>query len=102
MRLPRSAGVTNPGRSRIAVSAQKTKNNNMTDQDTSGTPAAPNADTSAPSAPAATAPASTAGGETQPFGSFRECISVAADHTLETLREDFEDNGDLLPAVPTQ
>ena len=37
-----------------------------------------------------------------PFGSFRECISVAADHTLETLREDFEDNGDLLPAVPTQ
>ena len=70
MRLPRSAGVTNPGRSRIAVSAQKTKNNNMTDQDTSGTPAAPNADSSAPAAPAATAPASTASGETQPFGSF--------------------------------
>ena len=70
MRLPRSAGVTNPGRSRIAVSAQKTKNNNMTDQDTSGTPAAPTADSSAPAAPAATAPASTAGGETQPFGSF--------------------------------
>jgi hypothetical protein len=38
----------------------------------------------------------------QPFGSFRECISVAADHTLETLRDDFADNGDLLPAVPTQ
>lgn len=37
----------------------------------------------------------------KPFGSFRECISVAADHTLETLREDFEDNGDLLPVVPT-
>ena len=41
-------------------------------------------------------------GTGKPFASFRECISVAADHTLETLREDFEDNGDLLPAVPTQ
>ena len=38
----------------------------------------------------------------KPLGSFRECISVAADHTLETLREDFDGNGDLLPAVPTQ
>lgn len=38
----------------------------------------------------------------QPFQSFRECISVAADHSLETLRDDFEDNGDLLPAVPVQ
>lgn len=38
----------------------------------------------------------------RPFGSFRECISVASDHTLETLRDDFEDNGDLLPAVLTQ
>lgn len=38
----------------------------------------------------------------KPFGSFRECISVAADHTLVTLRDDFEDNGDLLPAVPRQ
>lgn len=38
----------------------------------------------------------------KPFGSFRECISAAADHTLETLREDFDGNGDLLPAVPTQ
>jgi hypothetical protein len=38
----------------------------------------------------------------KPFGSFRECISVAADHTLQTLRDDFDDNGDLLPAVPTQ
>jgi len=38
----------------------------------------------------------------KPFGSFRECISVAADHTLETLRDDFADNGDLLPEVATQ
>ena len=38
----------------------------------------------------------------KPFASFRECISVAADHTLETLRDDFEDNGDLLPRVQTQ
>lgn len=38
----------------------------------------------------------------RPFGSFRECISVAADHTLETLRDDFDDNGDLLPQVPKQ
>ena len=38
----------------------------------------------------------------KPFGSFREVISVAADHTLEILRDDFEDNGDLLPAVATQ
>lgn len=36
------------------------------------------------------------------FESFREVISVAADRTLEILRDDFEDNGDLLPAVPTQ
>lgn len=70
MRLPRSASVTNPVRFRFAVSAQKTKNNTMTDQDTSGTPAAPTADNSAPVAPAATAPAANAGGETQPFGSF--------------------------------
>lgn len=38
----------------------------------------------------------------KPFTSFREVIEVAADHTLETLRDDFEDNGDLLPAVATQ
>lgn len=38
----------------------------------------------------------------KPFASFREVISVAADHTLEILRDDFEDNGDLLPAVATQ
>lgn len=36
------------------------------------------------------------------FASFREVIEVAADHSLETLRDDFEDNGDLLPAVATQ
>ena len=38
----------------------------------------------------------------KPFGSFRECIEVAADFTLLTLRDDFDDNGDLLPAVATQ
>jgi hypothetical protein len=38
----------------------------------------------------------------KPFESFREVISVAADHTLEILRDDFADNGDLLPAVATQ
>ena len=38
----------------------------------------------------------------KPFESVRECISMAADHTLETLRDDFDDNGDLLPAVATQ
>jgi len=30
------------------------------------------------------------------FETFREVISVAADHTLETLRDDFADNGDLV------
>lgn len=38
----------------------------------------------------------------KPFASFRECISLAADHTLEILRDDFRDNGDLLPAAATQ
>tara|TARA_B100000929_G_scaffold130889_1_gene103602 strand:+ start:733 stop:987 length:255 start_codon:yes stop_codon:yes gene_type:complete len=38
----------------------------------------------------------------EPFKSFRECISVASDWTLETLRDDFEDNGDLLPANTEQ
>jgi hypothetical protein len=33
----------------------------------------------------------------EPFTSFREVISLAADETLETLRDDFESNGDLLP-----
>ncbi|MBW5416074.1 MULTISPECIES: hypothetical protein [unclassified Pseudomonas] len=33
----------------------------------------------------------------KPFTSFREVISMAADETLETLRDDFESNGDLLP-----
>lgn len=38
----------------------------------------------------------------EPFKSFREVITCAADYTLETLREDFEDNDDLLPpATPT-
>lgn len=30
--------------------------------------------------------------------SFREAISISEDHTLETLLDDFEGNGDLLPA----
>lgn len=38
----------------------------------------------------------------QPFTSFREVIEAASDETLETLRSDFEDNGDLLPMVPRQ
>ena len=38
----------------------------------------------------------------KPFTSFREVISVASDHTLEILRDDFDGNGDLLPAVATQ
>ena len=38
----------------------------------------------------------------EPFKSFREVIEVAADHTLETLRDDFDGNGELLPAVPRQ
>lgn len=36
------------------------------------------------------------------FESFREVIECASDHSLEILRDDFEDNGDLLPAVMTQ
>lgn len=31
------------------------------------------------------------------FTSFRQVLEAAADSTLETLREDFEDNDDLLP-----
>lgn len=34
-----------------------------------------------------------------PFKSFREVIEVASDSTLETLKEDFEDNGELLPPI---
>lgn len=34
------------------------------------------------------------------FKTFREVIEVAADYTLEILRDDFESNGDLLPQVP--
>ena len=33
------------------------------------------------------------------FTSFKEVIEAADDSTLATLREDFEDNGDLLPPV---
>lgn len=36
-----------------------------------------------------------------PFTSFREVITVACDETLVTLKEDFEDNDDLLPADPS-
>jgi len=38
----------------------------------------------------------------EPFKSFREVIEAASDQTLLTLRDDFEDNGDLLPEVSTQ
>ena len=38
----------------------------------------------------------------QPFKSFREVIEAAGDETLLTLRDDFDDNGDLLPAIATQ
>lgn len=33
----------------------------------------------------------------EPITSFREALEAAGDDTLETLREDFDDNGDLLP-----
>lgn len=35
----------------------------------------------------------------QPFTSFRQVIEAAGDDTLITLRDDFDDNGDLLPAI---
>lgn len=38
----------------------------------------------------------------EPFKSFREVIEVASDETLEILKEDFEGNGELLPAVQRQ
>lgn len=41
-------------------------------------------------------------GTGQPFRSFREVIEAASDETLTILRDDFDDNGDLLPAVATQ
>lgn len=41
-------------------------------------------------------------GTGQPFRSFREVIEAASDDTLVILRDDFDDNGDLLPAVATQ
>lgn len=41
-------------------------------------------------------------GTGQPFRSFREVIEAASDETLDILRDDFEGNGDLLPAVATQ
>ena len=31
-----------------------------------------------------------------PFASFKECIQEASDETLLILKEDFNDNGDLL------
>lgn len=36
------------------------------------------------------------------FKTFREVIECAADSTLEILRDDFEDSGDLLPPIPRQ
>lgn len=33
----------------------------------------------------------------QPFTTFREVLEAASDHTLLILKEDFEDNDDLLP-----
>lgn len=33
----------------------------------------------------------------KPFTSFRQVLNTASDETLEILRGDFEDNGDLLP-----
>lgn len=38
----------------------------------------------------------------QKFMTFREVIEAASDETLEVLRDDFEGNGELLPAVPRQ
>ncbi len=38
----------------------------------------------------------------KPFTSFREVIEAASDHTLEILRDEFADNGDLLPAALRQ
>lgn len=38
----------------------------------------------------------------QPFKTFREVIETASDDTLITLRDEFDDNGDLLPAEADQ
>lgn len=38
----------------------------------------------------------------QPFRTFREVLESASDSTLEVLREDFEDNGELLPPLQRQ
>lgn len=38
----------------------------------------------------------------EPFKSFREVIEAAHDRTLEILKEDFEDNGELLPPIQRQ
>ncbi len=35
----------------------------------------------------------------EPFKSFREVIEVASDESLLILRDEFDDNGDLLPMV---
>lgn len=35
----------------------------------------------------------------KPFESFREVIEASSDYTLTTLHDDFNDNGDLLPAA---
>lgn len=37
--------------------------------------------------------------ETQQPISFKEALELATDDTLETLKGDFEDNGDLLPSA---
>lgn len=36
------------------------------------------------------------------FTTFRQVIEAASDQTLEILRDDFDFNGELLPAVPRQ
>ncbi len=38
----------------------------------------------------------------EPFKTFREVCEAASDESLLIWKQDFEDNGDLLPAVPTQ
>lgn len=38
----------------------------------------------------------------RPFKSFREVLEAASDESLLTLRDDFDDNGDLLPEISTQ
>ena len=36
------------------------------------------------------------------YENFHTALLHCSDYTLETLRDDFEDNGDLLPRVPPQ